>query len=119
MLEMSALTHRIATGLTVVKVAILVIVLRIASYIPFLKERLIRREERYFKVPYQDFWDDYGTTKMFSTVLKSFKCDLNKTVQLGSRAPNCKLVTTEGKECTLLDFVNGNRPLVLNFGSST
>ena len=119
MLEMSALTHRITTGLTVLKVAILVIVLRIASHIPFVKERLKRREERYLKIPYQDFWDDYGTTKMFSAVLKLFICDLNKTVQLGSRAPNCKLVTTEGKECTLLDFVNGNRPLVLNFGSST
>ena len=113
----AALIHRIALGFTVLKVAILVVLVRIGSYIPFLKERLKRREERYFMVPYQDFWEDYGTHKMFSAILKIFTSDLNKTVRLGSSAPDCKLVTTDGKACRLLDFVKGDRPLVLNFGS--
>ena len=27
------------------------------------------------------------------------------------------LISTDGKECRLLDFAKGTRPLVLNFGS--
>lgn len=111
--------HRIALGITVVKVAILVVVVRIAKYIPFLNERIKKSEEHYFMVPYQDFWEDYGSYKMFSAILKIATSDLNKTIRPGSSAPNCKLVTTEGKECRLLDFAKGSRPLVLNFGSCT
>jgi len=112
-----ALAHRIAVGITVLEVAIIIFLLRIASYIPIIKERLKKREERYFLVPYQDFWDDYGTHKMFSAVLKIFLSDLNKTIRLGSSAPDCKMVTTDGKECRLLEFAKDSRPLVLNFGS--
>jgi len=115
----AALAHRVAVGITVLKVAILIVLLRIASYIPILKEHLKKREERYFMVPYQDFWDDYGTHKMFSAILKIFLSDLNKTIRLGSPAPDCRLVTTDGKECRLLEFAKDSRPLVLNFGSCT
>jgi len=115
----AALAHRVAVGITVLKVAILIVLLRIASYIPILKEHLKKREERYFMVPHQDFWDDYGTHKMFSAILKIFLSDLNKTIRLGSSAPDCKLVTTDGKECRLLEFAKDSRPLVLNFGSCT
>ena len=116
---LAALAHKIAVGITVIEVAITIVFRRIWSYIPFLKERLKKREEYYFKVPYQDFLHEYGSYSMFSKVLKTSICDLNKTVRLGSSAPDCKLVTTDGKECRLLDFVKGNRPLVLNFGSCT
>jgi len=52
---LAALAHKIAVGITVIEVAITIVFRRIWSYIPFLKERLKKREEYYYKVPYQDF----------------------------------------------------------------
>lgn len=114
---LAELGHSICLGITVLKCTIFVGLLRIVSSLPFLKERLQKLEERNLLVPYQNFWDDYGGKKMFSAVLKIFIGDQNKTAVLGSSAPNCKLVTTKGKPCKLLDFANGNRPLIVNFGS--
>ena len=111
------LLHNIGLCITVLKGTILVGILRIVSYLPYIKERVQRYEERYNLVPYEHFWDDYAGTNMLATVLKIMVGDYNKTARLGSSAPNCKVVTLDGEECRLLDFVRGSRPLVLNFGS--
>ena len=114
---LAELSHQILLGFTALKVAILVGLLRIASSIPYLKEHLQKYEEHYLLVPYQNFWDDYGSKKMLSAVLKIVLGDLNKTARLGTSAPNCRLVSTDEKECRLLEFARGCRPLVVNFGS--
>ncbi|KAL9989029.1 hypothetical protein ACROYT_G003537 [Oculina patagonica] len=114
---LAELSHQVLLGFTALKFTILVGLLRIASSIPYLKERIQKYEEHYLLVPYQDFWDDYGSNKMLSAVLKIMLGDLNKTARLGNAAPNCRLVTTNEKECRLLDFARGSRPLVVNFGS--
>ena len=114
---LAELLQSVLVGLTVVKCTVIVGLLRIASSLPFLKERLQEFEEQHNLVPYQNFWDDYGGKKMLAVVLKIFLGDLNKTAVLGSSAPNCKLVTTDEKPCKLLDFARGTRPLIVNFGS--
>lgn len=114
---LAELSRQVALGITALKYTILVGLLRIASSIPYVKERLQKFEERHLLVPYQDFWDDYGSNKMLAAVLKIVFGDIKKTARLGYPAPNCRLVSTDGKECRLLDFARGSRPLVVNFGS--
>ena len=114
---LAELTHQIKLGFTALKTTILVVLLRIGSSIPYVKERLQKYEEYYYLVPYQDFWDGYGTNKMLSCTLKIVLGDLKKTARLGTSAPNCRLVSTDEKECRLLDFARCGRPLVVNFGS--
>lgn len=114
---LAELSRQVVLGITALKYTILVGLLRIASSIPYVKERIQKAEERYLLVPYQDFWDDYGSNKMLAAVLKIVLGDIKKTARLGTPAPNCKLVSTDGKECRLLDFAGGSRPLVVNFGS--
>ena len=114
---LAELSHQILLGITTLKITILVGLLRIASSVPYLKERVQKYEERYIMVPYQNFWDDYGGNKMLATILKIALGDVKKTARLGNPAPNCRLVSTDGKECRLLDFARGSRPLVVNFGS--
>ncbi|CAH3038451.1 unnamed protein product [Porites evermanni] len=109
---LAELLQSVIVGLTVVKCTILVGLLRIASSLPFLKERLQEFEEQHLLVPHQNFWDDYGGKQMLAAVLKIFLGDLKKTAVLGSSAPNCKLVTTDEKPCKLLDFARGTRPLI-------
>ena len=116
---LAELGRQVTLGITALKYTILVGLLRIASSIPYVKERLQKFEERYLLVPYQDFWDDYGSNKMLVATLKIVLGDVKKTARLGAPAPNCKLVSTDGEECRLLDFVRGSRPLVVNFGSYT
>ena len=114
---LAELLQSVLVGLTVVKCTVLVGLLRIASSLPFLKERLQEFEEKHNLVPYENFWENYGGKQMLAAVLKIFLGDLNKTAVLGSSAPNCKLVTTDEKPCKLLDFARGTRPLIVNFGS--
>lgn len=113
------LQHSVGLWITILKATIVVGLLKVASSLPFIKERVQRFEERHLLVPYQNFWDEYGGKRMLTAVLKILIGDHNKTARLGSSAPNCKLVTIEGEACKLLDFVRGNRPLVVNFGSCT
>lgn len=114
---LAELGHNILLSLTALHATILVILLRIGSSIPYVKERIQKFEERNLLVPYQNFWDEYGGKKMLGCVLKIMLGDVNKTARLGNLAPNCRLISTDGKECRLLDFAKGTRPLVLNFGS--
>ena len=114
---LAELSRQVLLGITTLKYTILVGLLKIGSTIPFVKERIQTFEERHLLVPYQNFWDTYGSNKMLKVILKIVLGDVKKTARLGTPAPNCKLVSTDGKECRLLDFARGSRPLVVNFGS--
>ena len=116
---LAELSRQVVLGLTALKYTILVGLLKIGSTIPYVKERIQEFEERHVLVPYQNFWHTYGSNKMLTVILKIALGDVKKTARLGTPAPNCKLVSTDGKECRLLDFARGSRPLVVNFGSYT
>ena len=77
-----------------------------------------KTEESVILIPHENFWNEYFGWKMLKTVLRIRFGDLEKKARLGSRAPNVRLVSTDGAAaCRLLDFIKGNRPLVVNFGS--
>ena len=114
---LAELSQTIGFCIAVVKSAIIVSILRIASSLPFTKKQVQRYEERHLLVPYQNFWDEYAGKKMFAAIVRILTGDYNKTARLGSCAPNCNLVTADGEACRLLDFARGKRPLVVNFGS--
>lgn len=114
---LSALTYAIIWPLVVVRIAIAIGLMRIASSLPILKEEVKKYNEKFMLVPYEDFWQSWCSWKMLREVVKINLADLNRTARLGSPAPNCKLVSTDGQECRLLDLMRGSRPLVLNFGS--
>lgn len=114
---LSALSYAFAWPLTVIRTALTIGLMRIASSLPILKEEIKRYNEKYLLVPYENFWQSWCGWKMLRTVVKLELAELQKTARLGLPAPNCKLVTTDGQDRRLLDFVKGDRPLVLNFGS--
>lgn len=114
---LSALTYTIVWPLTVVRITLAIGLMRIASSLPILKDKIKRYNEKFMLVPYEDFWQSWCSWKMLREVVKINLADLNRTARLGAPAPNCKLISTDGKECRLLDLARGNRPLVLNFGS--
>ena len=116
---LAELSRQVALGITALKYTILVGLLRIGSSIPYVKERIQKYEERHVLVSHKNFWDTYGSNKMLKVVLKIVLGDVKRTARLGTPAPNCKIVSTDGKECRLLDFARGSRPLVVNFGSYT
>lgn len=116
---MKSLPYAIALGLIYIKCIVAFVVKVVWSHTPVLKNKLQKFEEESNRVPYQNFWDVYGGRKHFFSILKILVGDLNKVAKLGFSAPNCTVAKVDGKECKLLDFTKGNRPLVLNFGSCT
>lgn len=62
--------------------------------------------------------DSLFTWEMFNSVRRCLLMDKLKPVALGEKAPNLKLVSTDGvSKRNLLDFAKECRPLVVNFGS--
>ena len=118
-IKMKSLPYAIALGLIYIKCIVAFVLKVVWSHIPVLKNKLQKFEEESNRVPYQNFWDVYGGRKHFVSIVKILVGDLNKVAKLGFSAPNCTVATVDGKECKLLDFTKGNRPLVLNFGSCT
>ena len=116
---LAELSQQVVLGITALKYTILVGLLRIASAIPYVKDRIQKYEERHVLVSHKNFWHSYGSNEMLKVILKIVLGDVKRTARLGTPAPNCKLVSTDGKECRLLDFARGSRPLVVNFGSFT
>lgn len=114
---LSSAAYAVLWPLTVIRITLAIGLMRIASSIPILKDRIKRYNEKFLLVPYEDFWQSWCSWKMLRAVMQLTLGDLNKTARLGSPAPDCELVSTDQKECRLLDLARGERPLVLNFGS--
>nr|UXP11771.1 DIO3 [Polypedates teraiensis] len=58
------------------------------------------------------------TVESLKAVWYGQKLDWLKSAHVGGVAPNTEVVTLEGpKRCRILDFSDGHRPLVVNFGS--
>lgn len=114
---LATLTYTILWPLIVVRIALAIGLMRIASSLPIIKDEIKRYNEKFLLVPYENFWQSWCSLKMLREVVRINLADLHRKARLGSSAPNCKLVSTDGKECKLLDLTKGNRPLILNFGS--
>lgn len=114
---LAALTYTIVWPLIIVRIALAIGIMRIASSLPIIKDEIRRYNEKFLLVPYENFWHSWCSLKMLREVVRISLADLHRMARRGSPAPNCKLVSTDGKECRLLDLARGNRPLVLNFGS--
>uniref|UniRef100_A0A8C9DDA8 Iodothyronine deiodinase n=1 Tax=Prolemur simus TaxID=1328070 RepID=A0A8C9DDA8_PROSS len=61
----------------------------------------------------------FFSTQYFWFVLKVRWQQLEDMTERGGLAPNCPVVHLSGQRCNIWDFMQGNRPLVLNFGSCT
>uniref|UniRef100_A0A8D2ANG3 Iodothyronine deiodinase n=1 Tax=Sciurus vulgaris TaxID=55149 RepID=A0A8D2ANG3_SCIVU len=61
----------------------------------------------------------FFSTQYFWFVLKVRWQRLEDKAELGGLAPNCPVIRLSGQKCNIWDFMQGNRPLVLNFGSCT
>lgn len=60
------------------------------------------------------------TLESLKAVWHGQKLDFFKSAHLGSSAPNTEVVMLEGQRLRrILDFSQGQRPLVINFGSCT
>lgn len=116
---LSNLPRAVIQPLIVIRTVLTICLIRIASSLPFLQDMIKKYNERHFLVPYENFWPSWCSWDMLTTTLNIELSDLKKTARVGLAAPNCKLVSTEGQKCRVLDFMKGNRPLVLNFGSCT
>lgn len=114
---LATLTYTILWPLIVVRIALAIGLMRIASSLPIIKDEIKRYNEKFLLVPYENFWQSWCSLKMLREVVRINLADLHRKARLGSSAPNCKLVSTDGREYKLLDLPKGNRPLVLNFGS--
>uniref|UniRef100_A0A8C3XCI9 Iodothyronine deiodinase n=1 Tax=Catagonus wagneri TaxID=51154 RepID=A0A8C3XCI9_9CETA len=61
----------------------------------------------------------FFSAQYFWFVLKVRWQRLEDKTEEGGLAPNCPVVRLSGQRCNIWDFMQGNRPLVLNFGSCT
>uniref|UniRef100_A0A8W4FKW1 Iodothyronine deiodinase n=1 Tax=Sus scrofa TaxID=9823 RepID=A0A8W4FKW1_PIG len=59
----------------------------------------------------------FFSAQYFWFVLKVRWQRLEDKTEEGGLAPNCPVVSLSGQRCHIWDFMQGNRPLVLNFGS--
>lgn len=114
----SSLGYAIAWRFTVIRTTLAIVLVRIASSIPIIQDKIKKYNEKHFLVPYEDFWQSWCSWEMLRIVINQELAELERTAKLGLPAPNCKLVSTDGKfEKRMLDFAHGDRPLILNFGS--
>lgn len=67
----------------------------------------------------EDWQDTIFTWESMKSNINMFVLDLYKKVVAGGRPYNADLVTLDNQKLKLLDHVDGDRPLVLNFGSCT
>uniref|UniRef100_G3TD35 Iodothyronine deiodinase n=1 Tax=Loxodonta africana TaxID=9785 RepID=G3TD35_LOXAF len=68
-------------------------------------------------------YDMWGSTLFsipyFWFILKVYWQRLEDKTEEGGPAPDCPVVCLSGQRCNISDFMQGIRPLVLNFGSCT
>ncbi|NXX15271.1 IOD1 deiodinase, partial [Podargus strigoides] len=71
------------------------------------------------KFAYENWGPTFFSFKYLLFVLKVKWKRLEDEACEGQPAPNTPVVTCSGEVCHLLDFLQDNRPLILNFGSCT
>lgn len=112
------LCYAVAWPFTILRTVLAIGLVRIASSLPIIQDKIKKFNEKHFLVPYEDFWQSWCSWSMVQIVVNQELTELKKTAKLGLPAPNCKLVSTDGHSLKrLLDFEREDRPLVLNFGS--
>ncbi|NXO02048.1 IOD1 deiodinase, partial [Rhinopomastus cyanomelas] len=71
------------------------------------------------KFSYENWGPTFFSFKYLLFVLKVKWKRLEDEAYEGQPAPNTPVVTSGGEVCHICDFMQDNRPLVLNFGSCT
>lgn len=61
----------------------------------------------------------FFSIQYFWFILKVRWQRMEDRAEYGGLAPNSSVVRLSGQKCKIWDFIQGNRPLVLNFGSCT
>lgn len=68
----------------------------------------------------EEYWDGLFGWEMFKAHQTCLLRHLFKEAKEGRQAPNPTLVSVDGtKNCNMLEFARGSRPLIVNFGSCT
>ncbi|NXI54177.1 IOD1 deiodinase, partial [Chloroceryle aenea] len=71
------------------------------------------------KFSYENWGPTFFSFKYLLFVLKVKWKRLEDEAYEGCPAPNTPVVTSNGEVCHIFDFMQDNRPLILNFGSCT
>ena len=88
--------------------------------IPFLESYFVQLVDTLsgIKMAREDYWDSLFSWQMLHTLWHALVLDMNKKVRVGASAYNPPLMSVDGKRrFRLLDYAQGERPLVVNFGS--
>ena len=94
-------------------------VLRVVPFYRNLVSRVIDRVMG-VKIPSDDYWEAMFSGEMFQGLWRFILLDLNKKTKVGAKAYNSPLVSLDGKfYFRLLEKAKQDRPLVVNFGSSS
>ncbi|KAG5851240.1 hypothetical protein ANANG_G00090960 [Anguilla anguilla] len=80
-----------------------------------LGERVTMTQNPKFK--YEDWGPTFATLTFVKTALGHLWISLGDEAFVGDRAPNTPVVTLDGRQGRIYDFLKDNRPLVLSFGS--
>ncbi|KAL6459330.1 hypothetical protein MHYP_G00328020 [Metynnis hypsauchen] len=68
---------------------------------------------------YEDWAPSFTTPRFLEAVLRGCWSCLGDSAFVGHQAPDCPLITLEGGRTSVHQFIRGNRPLILSFGSCT
>ncbi|CAK6441124.1 unnamed protein product [Pipistrellus nathusii] len=84
-----------------------------------VKQHILAMNRKNPHFSYDNWAPTLFSTQYFWFVLKVRWQRLEDKAEEGGLAPNCPVVRLSGQRCNIWDFMQGNRPLVLNFGSCT
>uniref|UniRef100_G1LSZ6 Iodothyronine deiodinase n=1 Tax=Ailuropoda melanoleuca TaxID=9646 RepID=G1LSZ6_AILME len=84
-----------------------------------VKQQVLAMNQKNPHFSYDNWLPTFYGMQYFWFVLKVRWQRLEDRTEPGGLAPNCPVVQLSGQRCNIWDFMQGNRPLVLNFGSCT
>uniref|UniRef100_A0A452VBC5 Iodothyronine deiodinase n=1 Tax=Ursus maritimus TaxID=29073 RepID=A0A452VBC5_URSMA len=82
-----------------------------------VKQQVLAMNQKNPHFSYDNWLPTFYSMQYFWFVLKVRWQRLEDRTEPGGLAPNCPVVRLSGQRCNIWDFMQGNRPLVLNFGS--